>query len=133
MTIARWDSRRDFAAHQEGMNRMLENFLGRPQEDLRGGEWVPAVDIYSNGQHELVLKAELPDMKEGQFELTIEENTLTLRGACDIVNVQGANNTIKLETAVTISVTGENNTVTYRTGDPMVSIVGTSSTAKKEK
>ena len=80
MTIARWDSRRDFAAHQEGMNRMLENFLGRPQEDLRGGEWVPAVDIYSNGQHELVLKAELPDMKEGQFELTIEENTLTLRG-----------------------------------------------------
>jgi HSP20 family protein len=80
MTIARWDSRRDIAAHQEGMSRMLENFLGRPQEDLRGGGWVPAVDIYSNGQHELVLKAELPDMKEKEIDLTVEENTLTLRG-----------------------------------------------------
>ena len=41
---------------------------------------VPAVDIYTNGQHELVLKAELPDMKEEEIDLTIEENTLTLRG-----------------------------------------------------
>ena len=41
---------------------------------------MPAVDIYSNGQHELVLKAELPDMKEAEFEITVEDNTLTLRG-----------------------------------------------------
>ena len=41
---------------------------------------MPAVDIYSNGQHELVLKAELPDMKEEEIELTVEDNTLTLRG-----------------------------------------------------
>ena len=39
-----------------------------------------AVDIYSNGQHELVLKAELPDMKEEEIEVAVEENTLTLRG-----------------------------------------------------
>src|SRR6187431_787803 len=80
MTIVRWDSRRDLAARQEGMTQMLENFLGRPQEDLTLGAWVPAVDIYSNGQHELVLKAELPDMKEEEIELTVEDNTLTLRG-----------------------------------------------------
>jgi HSP20 family protein len=80
MTIVRWDPRRDIAARQEEMSRMLEGFLGRPQEDLTGGGWVPAVDIYTNGQHELVLKAELPDMKEQEIDLTIEENTLTLRG-----------------------------------------------------
>ena len=80
MTLVRWDSSRDVAALQEGMSRMLEGFYVRPQEDLAGGAWVPAVDIYSNGQHELVLKAELPDMKEDQFELTVEDNTLTLRG-----------------------------------------------------
>jgi HSP20 family protein len=33
-----------------------------------------------NGQHELVLKAELPDMTEEEFEVTVEDNTLTLRG-----------------------------------------------------
>ena len=80
MTIVRWDAFRDLAAHQERMNRMLEGFYDRPQEDLAGGSWVPAVDIYSNGQHELVLKAELPDMKEEEIELTVEDNTLTLRG-----------------------------------------------------
>jgi len=62
------------------MSRMLEGCYIRPQEDLTRSAWVPAVDIYSNGQHELVLKAELPDMKEDQFELTVEDNTLTLRG-----------------------------------------------------
>jgi HSP20 family protein len=79
MTIVRWDSFRDLAARQERMNRMFEGFYGPPQEDLARGSWVPAVDIYSNGQHELVLKAELPDMKE-EIELTVEDNTLTIRG-----------------------------------------------------
>jgi HSP20 family protein len=59
---------------------MLEGLYHRPQEDLNRGAWVPVVDIYSNGQHELVLKAELPDMKEEDIELTVENNTLTLRG-----------------------------------------------------
>jgi HSP20 family protein len=79
MTIVRWDSSRDMAALQEGLSRMLEGFYRRPQEDLNGGAWVPVVDIYSSG-HELVLKAELPDMKEEEIELTVEDNTLTLSG-----------------------------------------------------
>jgi HSP20 family protein len=80
MTIVRWDSSRDVAALQERMSRMLEGFYVRPQEDLTRGAWVPAVDIYSSSEHELVLKAELPDMKEGEFEVTVEDHTLTLRG-----------------------------------------------------
>ena len=80
MTIVRWDSSRDASALQERLSRMLETFYVRPQEDLTRGAWVPAVDIYSNDQHELVLKAELPEMKEDEFEVTVENNTLTLRG-----------------------------------------------------
>lgn len=80
MTMVRWNSLRDVAAQQEQMSRMFEGFYGRPQEDLNRGSWVPPVDIYRSGQHELVLKAELPDMKEEEIELTVENNTLTLRG-----------------------------------------------------
>ena len=80
MTIVRWDPSRDVAALQERMSRLLEGFYGRPQEDLTRSAWVPAVDIYSNGQHELVLKAELPDIKEQEIEVAVEGNTLTLRG-----------------------------------------------------
>jgi len=45
----------------------------------RGG-WVPPVDIYSNGNHELVIKAELPDMKREEIDVTVENYTLTIRG-----------------------------------------------------
>ena len=89
MAIVRWDSSRDLSAlqqqenlsrlQQETLTRMFEGYR-RPQEDLNRGAWVPVVDIYSNGQHELVLKAELPDMKEEDIELTVEDNTLTLSG-----------------------------------------------------
>jgi HSP20 family protein len=77
MTIVRWDSLHDRAVEQERLSRL---FYGGSQEDVARGSWVPAVDIRSNGQHELVLKAELPDMKEEEIELTVENNTLTLRG-----------------------------------------------------
>jgi HSP20 family protein len=88
MPLVRWDSSRAMAAvqqetlsrmQQEALSRMLEGHYRGPQEDLNPGAWVPVVDIYSNG-HDLVLKAELPDMKEEEIDLTIEDNTLTLRG-----------------------------------------------------
>ena len=80
MTIVRWNSLRDVAAVQERMNQMLGFYGVPPQEDLTHSAWVPSVDIYSNGEHELVLKAELPDMKEEEIDLTVEDNMLTLRG-----------------------------------------------------
>jgi len=80
MTLVRWDSSRDVPAPKDQMSWMLEGLYVRPQEDLSRGAWVPPVDIFSNGEHELVLKAELPDMKENEFEVTVDDNTLTLRG-----------------------------------------------------
>jgi HSP20 family protein len=80
MTIVRWNPLHDMATNQERLSRILDGFYARPQEDFTRSAWVPAVDIYSNGEHELVLKAELPDMKEEEIDLTVEDNTLTLRG-----------------------------------------------------
>jgi HSP20 family protein len=80
MTIVRWNPLHDMATNQECLGRILDGFYGTPQEDPTRSAWVPAVDIYSNGQHELVLKAELPDMKEDEIDVTVEDNTLTLRG-----------------------------------------------------
>lgn len=42
--------------------------------------WVPPVDIYETEGHDLVLKAELPDMAREDIELTVERNILTLKG-----------------------------------------------------
>ena len=47
---------------------------------LTNGRWVPAVDIFENDKQELVLKAELPDMKREDITVTFENSTLTLKG-----------------------------------------------------
>ena len=81
MTTVRWNPFRDVAGFEDRMSRMLEgSSYARLQEDLARSAWVPAVDIYSNGPYEIVLKAELPDMKQEEIALTVEDNTLTLRG-----------------------------------------------------
>ena len=41
---------------------------------------MPAVDIYENEQHEVVIKAELPEMKREDIGLTFENNVLTIKG-----------------------------------------------------
>ena len=47
---------------------------------LTNGRWVPAVDIFENDKQELVLKAELPDMKREDITVTFENSTLTIKG-----------------------------------------------------
>ena len=44
------------------------------------GTWVPPVDIYQNGDQEVVLKAELPDMTREDIDITVDNGTLTIRG-----------------------------------------------------
>jgi HSP20 family protein len=58
------------------LQRMFDNLFG---ENLQRG-WMPAVDIYETYAHEFVVKAELPDVKREDINLTFENNVLTIRG-----------------------------------------------------
>lgn len=60
-------------------NAALPRFLSRPEEGLLGTGWNPAADVYED-QHGIVLEADLPGLKPGDFELSVENNVLTLRG-----------------------------------------------------
>lgn len=82
MAIVRWsDPFREFAQLQDRMNRVFGDAYGRSDEGLMtAGAWVPPVDIYQSGDHELVLKAELPDMKREDIEITVDNGTLTVKG-----------------------------------------------------
>ena len=42
--------------------------------------WVPPVDIFENEKKELVIKAELPDVRKEDVSVTVENNLLTLSG-----------------------------------------------------
>jgi HSP20 family protein len=61
MSIVRWDPFREFRY-------------------TAATAWVPPVDIYQSGDHELVLKAELPDMAREDIDITVENSVLTIKG-----------------------------------------------------
>ena len=60
------------------LNRMFTDFFGEAASFNRG--WVPAVDIYENDKHEVVIKAELPEMKREDIGITFENSVLTIKG-----------------------------------------------------
>jgi HSP20 family protein len=62
------------------MNRLFGDVYVRDEDVTQGGNWVPPVDIYETEGHDLIIKAELPDMTREDIEVTVENNTLTLRG-----------------------------------------------------
>jgi HSP20 family protein len=81
MTLTRFDPFREFAMLQDRMNRLFgDQYLRRDDDVTSHGTWAPAVDIYETDAHDLVLKAELPDMNREDIEVTVENSTLTLRG-----------------------------------------------------
>jgi HSP20 family protein len=65
------------------MNRLFNDSVSGRQsreDDLTSrGAWAPAVDIYERDGG-LVLKAELPDMQREDIDVSVENNTLTIRG-----------------------------------------------------
>ena len=60
--------------------RLFEDAVTRLVSEPRSARpWSPAVDIYKN-EDELVLKADVPDIKPEEIDLQVENQTLTLKG-----------------------------------------------------
>jgi len=78
MAIVRWEPARELASMEiDRLNRMFSDFYG---EAFSRSAWVPPVDIYETDEHEVVLKAELPEMKREAISVTFENGVLTLKG-----------------------------------------------------
>ena len=58
---------------------MFNDVLERTGEESSLTAWAPAVDIYET-EHELVLKADLPDIDPKDLDIRVENNILTIRG-----------------------------------------------------
>ena len=77
MALVRWDPIHDLAGFEiDRLNRMFSDLYS----ESTSRAWVPPVDIYEADNRELVIKAELPDMKREQISVTFEDNVLTLKG-----------------------------------------------------
>ncbi len=82
------------------MNRFFEEALGSGTEknDLIGGSWSPAVDIYETDD-ELTLTAEIPGIDEKDIEIQIEDNTLSIKGEREFAKEAKEENYYRIERA----------------------------------
>src|SRR5246127_5273754 len=64
---------------QEQLNRLFNEAFDRSSDESSITTWAPAVDIFE-GEHELVVKADLPDIKPEELDIRVENNILTIRG-----------------------------------------------------
>jgi HSP20 family protein len=81
MAITRWDPFRDVLALQNRMNSLFQDY-NRAQgegDTLATAAFVPPVDVYED-EHNIVLKLEVPGMKESDLDIQLENNLLTVRG-----------------------------------------------------
>lgn len=81
MNIVRYDPFRELRGLQDEMTRLFAGVApaNSNREDMLHGAWMPKVDIFENKEN-LVLEAELPGMNRDDFELSFENNVLTLKG-----------------------------------------------------
>jgi len=77
--VNRWEPFRGGATLQEQVNRLFGNVLDRSTEESNLTTWAPAVDIYET-EHELVVKADLPEVDPKELDMRVENNLLTIRG-----------------------------------------------------
>ena len=78
-TISRFDPFRTESSLPYQLNRLFAETFDRASEEGNLTTWAPAVDIYET-EHELVVKADVPDIKPEELDIRVENNILTIRG-----------------------------------------------------
>ena len=97
-TLTRWEPFRRTATLQQQVNRLFENVLDRSSEESNLTSWAPAADIYET-EHELVVKADLPEVDPKDLDIRVENNILTIRGERKFEKKVNEDNYLRVERA----------------------------------
>src|SRR2546422_10478867 len=97
-SLTRWEPFRGVSTLQDQINRVFEGLTTGAGNDSALTTWAPAVDIYET-EHELVVKADLPDVNEKDLDIRVENNVLTIRGERKFENSVSEDNYLRVERA----------------------------------
>src|SRR5580704_14798632 len=78
MAISRWYPIREVSSLQDRVNSLFQDFAGDNQT-VTAAAFAPAVDVYENGE-KVVLKLDVPGIKEEDLDIRVENQTLSVRG-----------------------------------------------------
>jgi HSP20 family protein len=77
--LTRWEPARGLTTLQDQVNRLFNDSFRRTDEEASLSAWAPAVDVYET-EHELVVKADLPEVDPKDLDIRVENNILTISG-----------------------------------------------------
>ena len=97
-TITRWEPFRGVNTLQDQFNRLFNDAFDRKGEESSLTAWAPAVDIYET-EHELVVKADLPEVDPKDLDIRVENNILTIRGERKFEKKVNDDNYLRVERA----------------------------------
>ena len=88
----------DMTVLQNRLNSIFNDFAqpAATQESLAMGNFVPAADIYED-EHKLVLKLEVPGVKQNDLDVRVENQTLTIKGERKFENEEKEENFHRIE------------------------------------
>jgi HSP20 family protein len=83
MALIRWEPVTELNTMQNEMNRLFNTFFEQPDHSGRGNgttrRWLPPMDLVETVD-QYVLRADLPGLSDGDVNVQLEDNVLTISG-----------------------------------------------------
>ena len=77
--MVKYDPLRELRSLHDELSRVFIDPFRSGGEEMGRGVWSPSVDVFENDD-KIVLEAELPGMKAGDVDVSIENNVVTIKG-----------------------------------------------------
>lgn len=78
-TVNRWNPVRDMIVMRDAMDRLMEENLRSRNGGQSTGVWALPIDAFAT-EDAIVLQADVPGLKPEELQVTLEGDTLTIRG-----------------------------------------------------
>ena len=98
MNLIRWEPFHELVSLRQAMDRLFEDGFARPFRlaPVPGNGLPPAVDVYETND-ELIVKAPLPGVKPEELDISITNNTLTIKGETKVEEEEKQQNYLRKE------------------------------------
>lgn len=88
MSMSRWEPFKEMMTLRQAMDRLFEDsFVRAPRGFDGGGNYLP-LDVYTT-KDAVVIRASVPGVKPDDVEVTVEGNTVTIRGETKVPQEEG--------------------------------------------
>jgi len=79
--ITKWEPLDELQDIRDYFDQTFSSRFSPFKRMLKRGIWSPTIDLYDQ-KDRLVIKVELPGIKKEDVKITVEEDTLTIKGEC---------------------------------------------------